>query len=455
MKPEILLASHDRAELKDWESLLRDWKIPCQGVRDVFSALQFLEIKRFFAVICREDLPMTSGEKFARRLEKEHSGVRLILAAGKGRNASRPELTRRDRPAVPAVLTPETLQEILGCLLLQEGVLFQKGGAEYFSPWKDRFPEMVGCSLPIRGIFSLILKLKDQEVTVLLQGESGTGKELAARAIHRHSRRAGKPMVMVNCAALPETLLESELFGHEKGAFTGADARVIGRFEQADGGCLFLDEVGDMSLATQAKVLRVLEGHEFERVGGREGIKVNVRVIAATNKNLKKLVAEGEFREDLYYRLAAFPIEIPPLRDRMEDLPLLTANTIRNFNRTAPAPVESVEPAALAKLLNHSWPGNIRELENVVSRAAILSENGVLTPGQIQIESAPFAAEVLPPAVKFEEGPVLPLSELEKEAVRAALKKNRMNVSRTAAQLGITRATLYKKVKDYGIEISR
>jgi DNA-binding NtrC family response regulator len=346
----------------------------------------------------------------------------------------------------------------MGVLLLVSGILIDpKKDVRGFFYLEPACEEIVGRASRVRDVFTLIDKVRDQDVTVLVQGESGTGKELVAQAIHRRSRRAADPFVSVNCAALPEALLESELFGHEKGAFTGASARVIGRFEQADRGCLFLDEIGDMSPATQAKVLRVLEGHEFERVGGREKINVNVRIIAATNRDLRSSVSEGKFREDLFYRLGAFPIVLAPLRERKGDIPLLAANVVRRFNQQAPQPVRGFTLAAAERLFDYQWPGNIRELENVVNRAAILADGGVIDLPHIHLEEAKPSAE--PPREEaVREGgaaAIRSLVEVEKEAIRAALQACAMNVSRAAKGLGISRATLYKKAKEYGIPISR
>lgn len=244
------------------------------------------------------------------------------------------------------------------------------------NPDADR---IVGRSAPMQEVYKTIGRVAPQDITVLLQGESGTGKELAARAIHHYSRRAKKPLLTVNCAALPESLLESELFGHEKGAFTGADRRHVGKFEQVNGGTIFLDEIGDMSPSTQAKALRLLQQQEFERVGGTETIKTDVRVIAATNKDLAAMVAHGEFRQDLFYRLSGFTLTLPTLRQRTEDIPLLIDYFLRSLGRELSKPIRGMTDQARATLQQHDWPGNIRELHNAIRYAVVHSTGEIIT----------------------------------------------------------------------------
>ena len=240
------------------------------------------------------------------------------------------------------------------------------------------FERIVGRSEPLQKVLGVVRKVAKSNATVLIRGETGTGKELIAGAIHHNSLRAARNFVKVNCAALQENLLESELFGHEKGAFTGADRQRIGRFEQADGGSLFLDEIGDMSASTQAKILRVLQEHEFERLGGTRTIKVDVRLIAATNRDLPAMVASGQFREDLYYRLNVVTIEMPPLRERKEDILPLAGWFVRRFSSELKKQLDGLDPEAQKMLMRYNWPGNIRELENAIERAALLAESALI-----------------------------------------------------------------------------
>ena len=246
------------------------------------------------------------------------------------------------------------------------------------------FTNIIGTSEPITQLFELVRKVADTDSTVLLLGESGTGKELIARALHYNSHRRQGNLVPVNCAAIPEELLESELFGHERGAFTHAVRTRIGRFEQASGGTIFLDEVADMSPGLQVKLLRVLQEHSFERIGGVKSIKVDIRVIAATNQDLETMVRQGKFREDLYYRLNVIPIRIPPLRERVTDIPLLVNHFLQEFGKKKKKPVKRLAPKAMELLVRYSWPGNVRELENLVERLVILSEGDV-----VEVEDLP------------------------------------------------------------------
>ncbi len=309
---------------------------------------------------------------------------------------------------------------------------------------KDKFgpTDLIGNSFPVRQVRELISKVAGTKATVLVSGESGTGKELVARAIHFNSPRKDKPLVSVNCSALTETLLESELFGHEKGSFTGAMAQRKGRFETADGGTLFLDEVGEMSPSVQVTLLRVLQNREFERVGGNKTIKVDVRVITATNKDLTKEIAKGHFREDLYYRLNVVHIEVPPLRDRKEDLPLLIRYFLERFTREMnKKEVPSLAPEVMGALLAYDWPGNVRELENMLERAIILSSKPI-----IHLEDLPFTS-IIPSGAKLNE--VLEL--IEKKMISQALMLSGNVQARAAELLGIEKNLLKYKMKKYAL----
>jgi len=306
------------------------------------------------------------------------------------------------------------------------------------------FDNVVGSSPRMQQVFKVVSQVAPSRATVLLTGESGTGKELVAAAIHHRSPRAGGPFVRLHCAALAESLLESELFGHEKGAFTGADRRREGRFEQANGGTLFLDEIGEISPSTQVKLLRVLQEHEFERVGGNETIQVDTRVIAATNRDLRAMVAEGSFREDLYYRLNVINIALPSLRERSSDIPALATHFLRRFAAENGKKVERISDAALARLVGYSWPGNVRELENVIERAVVLAENGV-------VEPAHLPTEVLPAPVGGE--PVIPgasMAAIERYAILSTLEAQGGSTSRAADVLGISVRKIQYKLQEYG-----
>jgi len=310
---------------------------------------------------------------------------------------------------------------------------------------------MIGKGAAMRAIFDKVAKTAPTTGRVLITGENGTGKELVARAIHEHSRRVDGPFIKLNCAAIPSELIESELFGHEKGAFTGATQQRRGKFELADGGTLFLDEVGDMNPSAQAKVLRVLQENELERVGGGETIKVDVRVVAATNKDLQAEIAAGRFREDLYYRLAVVPIELPPLRARREDLPPLVDHFVAAVCADNGRRTKKVAPSAMTLLMQHEWPGNVRELKNVVERLVILT-------GDADVITEADVGDALPrvKAVKTEFSRGTPFKDLvaaaEREIIMAALEANDHHVSNTARELQLERSHLYKKMRALGID---
>jgi two-component system response regulator AtoC len=297
---------------------------------------------------------------------------------------------------------------------------------------------MVGSSPAMQTIYKTIGRVASSDATVMITGETGTGKELVATLLHRRSTYARGPLIKVNCAALPETLLESELFGHEKGAFTSAIAQRKGRFEMADKGSIFLDEIGEMTLATQKKLLRVLQEREFERVGGNSTIKIDTRVIAATNKHLPEEIAEGRFREDLFYRLNIISIHLPPLRERKEDIPLLVEHFLNKFRSTPQAKPARMTQAALDRLLEHTWPGNIRELQNVIERAVILASGGVITNDHIDFSGSSLRSTI-DITQRLRDGASLAelVGSVEREAIAEALRINRGDMDAAATMLGV------------------
>lgn len=305
------------------------------------------------------------------------------------------------------------------------------------------FDEIMGESPSIQEVFSIIRKVATTDASVLIMGESGTGKELVAKAIHRSSNRTQGPFITINCGAIPETLLESELFGHEKGSFTSADMRRKGKIEYADGGTLFLDEIGELSLALQVKLLRFLQEHQFERVGGREVIRVNVRVIAATNRDLKQEIAQKQFREDLYYRLGVVTIVVPPLRERKEDAALLARTFLQKFSLQYQKEIKGFSDDALAAVKSYNWPGNVRELENRVRRAVIMSDGKIVTASDLEFSHIGHT------------GGSLSLKEIreqaEQEHIKKVLIRCNWNISKAALELDISRPTLHALIKKYQI----
>jgi DNA-binding NtrC family response regulator len=317
------------------------------------------------------------------------------------------------------------------------------------------FDNIISADKKMQDAFKMVSKVLDNDITVLIEGESGTGKELIARAIHFNGKRKTAPFVVVNCASIPRELLESELFGHEKGAFTGAHARKIGKFELAKGGSIFLDEIGEMEMALQAKILRVIQQKEFERVGGNEVIKTDVRIISATNRDLKAAVENKNFREDLYYRLSSFPIHILPLRERKGDIVILINHFIEHFNSKLNKKVKGVSKPALKIMYDYDWPGNVRELENTLERCMILSDGDLIEVDTLpaNIASQFKSINVGSNAVMFgNDSPVIPFERLKEEAIRHALKVTEGNIVEAARKLKIGRATLYRLMEKYKID---
>lgn len=307
--------------------------------------------------------------------------------------------------------------------------------------------QLIGESMIISQVKDLISRVADSDATVLITGESGTGKEVVARSIHQQSGRKNKPLVVVNCAAIPESLLESELFGHEKGAFTGADAKKIGKFEAAHQGTILLDEIGEMPMAMQAKLLRVLQEKTFERVGGNNPIKVDVRILAATNKNIQNAIRQGEFREDLYYRLQVIPVNMPPLRERKEDIPLLVDYFLQKHDTNRR--IQEISPEGKKVLQAYNWPGNIRELENIIERAIILCLGAIITPELLPLNSLQESANS-GGLFNFPDDGIV-LEDVEKQLILTALNKAGGNQTKAAQLLGITRSALIYRMQKYEI----
>ena len=343
---------------------------------------------------------------------------------------------------------------------------------------------ILGVSDSMQKIYTLLLQIQEKDVITILYGESGTGKNLTAKFMHDTSKRSKKPLISVNCPAIPSELLESELFGHEKGSFTGADEKKDGKFLVANGGTIFLDEIGDMSTSLQAKILRVLESGEIERVGGAETHTVNVRVISATNQDLNEKIKEGKFREDLFHRINVFPVTLPPLRERKVDIPLLTYAIFKALKKKHNLNVSYIAPKAIDRLIDYSWPGNVRELENTLERALLICNNKFLTEKDlgavldekeevIESQKEPEPVETVvdeqqqeaikpkfeePDGIsndlnneKIESPKIATLKEIEMEAIKSSVERNKWNMTTTAEELGISRMTLYRKLEQYGL----
>ena len=321
--------------------------------------------------------------------------------------------------------------------LILENILLRKKLEE-----REQFDEIIGKSDAMQLIFELIKRVAPTDSTVLITGESGTGKELIAQAIHGNSERCYMPLIAVSCGALPESLLESELFGYEKGAFSGAEHTKKGRFEMADKGTLFLDEIGDISLKTQVDLLMVLQRKEFRRLGGQEEIKVDVRILAATNQDLKKAISENRFREDLFYRLNVISIHVPPLRERKDDIPLLVKAFIRRYCLEMNRELVKIAPSALKLLMYYDWPGNVRELENVIERALVIGRSKEIVTDDLPFSRKDIGAAQMPKSLKL----------MERIHIKGILEETNWNISKTARLLEVDRQTLYNKIAKYKIE---
>lgn len=446
--------------------------------RDGDEALRYIKTNTYDLAILDIKMPGLSGLELLDRVRELKSDLLVVIMTAEASMKNAVEAMKRgaydyltkpfDLDVIDAII-----EKVNRAREMTSQVTFLK------EELKDRYQlekTIIGNSPAMREIYKTIGKVAPSDVTVLVQGESGTGKELIARAIHFNSKRLGKPFIALNCAAIPKELLESELFGFEKGAFTGATERKLGKFEQANGGTIFLDEIGDMPIDLQAKILRVLQEKEVTRTGGNQSISVDVRIVAATNQDLEESVRRKAFREDLYYRLNVIPLQLVPLRERNEDIPLLVEYFLAKICAELEVPVKRCSPDALRLLTGYTWPGNVRELENTIKRAVILSSDPLLTiadfPGlRVQKGGEPVQSEELSlegivdiklrgsftNMEKMESGDVytMVLEQVERPLIRFVLEKTRGNQVRAADILGINRNTLRKKITELGIEVKR
>ena len=402
-------------------------------------------------------MPGMDGMETLTKIRDIYPDQLVVMMSGHGTIETAVKATKLG--AYDFIEKPLSLEKVLLCIqnAVKVGQLVEENRELKAQIGKEH--EMIGSSSVIRELKNQIRVAAPTSGWILISGENGTGKELVARAIHYNSHRKGKPFVEVNCAAIPEELIESELFGHEKGSFTGATAQRRGKFDQAHQGTLFLDEIGDMSLKTQAKVLRILQEHKFERVGGNKTIEVDVRVIAATNKDLEKEIAEGNFREDLYYRLNVIPFHVPPLRERQADIPELANHFLEYFCSKESRETKTLDDGAMEAIRYYSWPGNVRELKNLIERLVIMSPGNTITCSQLPLSisghggqvAAKDLASISLTADTFRSAK----EEFEKEFLIQKLEENDWNISRTAEAIEIERSNLHRKIKAYGIELNK
>jgi DNA-binding NtrC family response regulator len=445
-KGRILVVDDEANARNALAEILRDEGLTVETAADGYKALP--KIQDFCPEVVLTDLKMPGmdGVELMSRVHAHDPDVGVVVMTAFGAVDSAVQAMRQGaadyltKPLNADALIVVLRRTLESCRLRRETQQLRARLEERFS-----FSNLVGESPEIQRVFKTIQQVAGSRATVLISGESGTGKELIAAAIHQNSPRKEKPFVKLHCAALAESLLESELFGHERGAFTGADRRREGRFEQADGGTLFLDEIGEISLPVQVKLLRVLQEREFERVGSNQTIATDVRLVAATNQDLKALVAAGRFREDLYYRLNVVNLSIPPLRARLPDIPALAAHFLRKFAAENAKVVTGLSDKALATLLAYPWPGNVRELENVIERAVVLANSPT-----IEVEHLPAELE---PKRREAAGPQIPgwsLSDIERYAIMKTLEAEGGSTSRAADVLGISVRKIQYKLQEYG-----
>jgi DNA-binding NtrC family response regulator len=458
-KQRVLVAEDSPAGRKQLQQVLESrLGVVVETVANGSEALQALTERPYSIVITDLKMPHLDGMQLIEEVQKRRLPVAVIVTTGYG---SVDEAVRAMKLGATDFLTKpidlDHLQLVLSRALRERALQDEVTALREQLHERYSFHNILSKSPRMHAVFELISHVAQSKTTVLIEGETGTGKEQVARAIHHASPVRTGPLVAINCAAVPETLLESELFGHEKGAFTSAINQRKGRFELADGGTLFLDEVGDVPAAMQAKLLRVLQERRFERVGGTESIEVDVRVIAATNRSLQKLVREGKFREDLYYRLNVVKIDLPPLQERSEDIPLLAMHFAQKYARPGTAP-KQIAPEAMEVLLRYRWPGNIRELENAIERGSVTSQDEIIRPANLPPELLKPVSNKVPFPVDLSRPLAEQLAEVtaafEERYLRRALRKARGHIGRTARISGLSRRSISDKIAQYKIDKS-
>ena len=448
MFPSILIVDDEPSILQSLSGLLSDEGFEVMTAANGYEALQKIETEAPDLVLLDIWMPGLDGIETLKEIKTSYPNVQVIIITGHGTIETAVQATKLG--AYDFIEKPLSIDKVI--VSINNALNFRRLEEEnkYLRKKTIEKHSITGNSAPVRDLRRQIEAVAPTESWVLIKGENGTGKELVARTIHHLSQRATKPLIDVNCAAIPEELIESELFGHEKGAFAGATTKKIGKFELADGGTIFLDEIGDMSLKTQAKILRVLQEKKFQRVGGSRILTADVRVIAATNKDLEKEIRAGRFREELYYRLNVVPIEVPPLRRRIEDLPQLVTLFIKEAAQNTRSKAKKISPQALKLLSSYPWPGNVRELKNLVERLMIMISDPVIEPEHLPRPYNPEAGEtgdLLDNTLFAIEDLKSAKQAFEKCYIEKKLAENENNISKTAKAIGVERSYLYKKLK--------
>jgi two-component system response regulator HydG len=450
MKTKILVVDDEPSHRQMLEAVLTADGYEVQQANDGQEAINSVEERFYDLILMDVRMSRVSGIEALKKIKELSPGIPVIIMTAYASVSTAVDALKSG--AYDYLTKPLDIEELKILIakalrqrqLEQENVYLRERLGDRFD-----FSNIIGRGSAMRDLFETIALVAPTEATVLIVGESGTGKELIANAIHQNSPRKDRPFIKVNCAALPETLLESELFGHEKGAFTGALARKRGRFQLAHSGSIFLDEIGEMSPTTQTKILRVLQEREFEPLGGTQTVKVDTRVVTATNKNLEEEIREGRFREDLYYRLNVVTLEVPPLRERREDVSLLTDFFLKQYAEKNQRLIKGFTPRAMDLLMRHGWPGNVRELENVVERAVIMARGDMISQAEFPDTFRDLKAQE--DQVGIDLTPGRSLKEMEREMILRTLEEAGGNRTRSAEILGISRRTLQLKLKEYGI----
>ncbi len=450
MSIKILVADDEPSHRQMIEAVLAAEGYEVTQAEDGQAAISAVEEKFYDLVIMDVRMPNVDGIQALQKIKQISPDIPVIIMTAYASVGSAVEALKSS--AYDYLIKPLDIDELK--ILVAKALRFHQLEQENIylkERLNDRFDfsNIIGRSRSMTRLFETVALVAPSDATVLIVGESGTGKELIANAIHQNSPRKDQPFIKVNCAALPETLLESELFGHEKGAFTGAMARKQGRFQLAHNSSIFLDEVAEMAPATQAKILRVLQEREFEPVGSTQTIKVDTRVIVATNKNLEKEIQEGRFRDDLYYRLNVVTVDVPPLRQRREDIPLLADFFLKQYAEKNRRPIEGFTPRATDLLMRYDWPGNVRELENIIERAVIMARGEMITPLEFPVDLQNLDEDLKESRIDLTPG--RSLKEVEKVMILRTLEEVEGNRTHAARILGISRRTLQLKLKEYGI----
>jgi DNA-binding NtrC family response regulator len=448
-KPSILIVEDEAKMRRLLELQLADEGFRPTTAPDAETGLQLLQKDHFDLIVTDFKLPGMTGLEFLQAVKRANAAIPVIIMTAYGTVESAVEAMKVG--ASDYVLKPFSLAELVLVIrkeldsrnLREENRTLREALGQRY-----HYDNIVARGEKMQAVLALVERVAPTNSTVLLGGESGVGKDLIARAIHQHSHRSAGPFIKINSTAIPENLLESELFGYEKGAFSGATTSKPGKFELADKGSLFLDEIGDVPPAIQVKLLRVLQEREFERLGGTKTLKVDVRLIAATNRDLRAALEDGTFREDLYYRLNVVAIDIPPLRDHKEDIPALSSFFLEKFARDSGKPVRGLTPAAMKLLMDFYWPGNVRELENILERGVTLSSGSMLEAADIHLDSAPARSAAGSPAA-LPDG--MTLDQWEDEAIREALRRANGNKSQAARALGLSRNALRYRLSRMGV----